>query len=95
MKHTDARSITPEAQREKRIIALNMREQGYSFVAIGEAIGVHGRTVQKWLARVAAEGVDAAIEGKPAGTRQGNSGKSRPSRNRRSARTSPTGCPTN
>lgn len=67
MKHTDARSITPEAQREKRIIALNMREQGYSFVEIGEAIGVHGRTVQKWLARVAADGVDAAIAGKPRG----------------------------
>ncbi len=38
MEHTDARSISPEAQREKRTIALNMREQGYSFTAIGEAI---------------------------------------------------------
>lgn len=67
MKPTDARSITPEAQRERRTIALNMRTQGYTFADIGQAVGVHARTVQKWLARAEAGGEESAIEGKPRG----------------------------
>lgn len=67
MKTPDARSISPEAQREKRGIALGMRDQGYTFVDIAKAVGVHSRTVQKWLSRVETEGLEAALAGQPRG----------------------------
>jgi transposase len=67
MKSPDARSIPPEAQREKRSIALTMREQKYTFEEIAQAVGVHSRTVQKWLARAGVDGEVAAINGKPRG----------------------------
>lgn len=37
----DARKLSPQEQREKRSTALRMREQGYTYKAIGEAVGVH------------------------------------------------------
>lgn len=41
---TDARKLSPQEQREKRATALRMREQGYTYKAIGEAVGAHPRT---------------------------------------------------
>lgn len=67
MNKPDARSISPEAQREKRIIALNMRERGDTFASISQAVGVHARTVQHWVSTAQAEGQAAAISGKPRG----------------------------
>jgi transposase len=67
MEISDARKIGSEAQREKRRIALNMREQGYTFEAIGQAVGVHARTVQKWISKVGIEGVAAVTAGKSRG----------------------------
>ncbi len=46
---SDARSLSPLEQRAKRAIALRMREQGYTYRAIGEAVGVHLRTVAHWV----------------------------------------------
>ena len=67
MNKSDARSITPDAQREKRIIALTMRARGDTFVSIAQAVGVNARTVQKWMARVESLGEASAIAGKPRG----------------------------
>ncbi|MBG4017233.1 helix-turn-helix domain-containing protein, partial [Pseudomonas aeruginosa] len=44
----DARKLSPQEQREKRSTALRMREQGYTYKAIGEAVGVHPRTIAHW-----------------------------------------------
>ena len=60
---SDARSLSPLEQREKRAIALRMREQGYTYRAIGEAVGVHLRTVAHWVAIAEHQGKEAAIEG--------------------------------
>ncbi len=67
MKPNDARSLPSAAQREKRTIALTMRSQKYTFDEIAQAVGVHSRTVQKWIFRSEQEGLDAAIAGKPRG----------------------------
>lgn len=67
MNKPDARSIPSAAQREKRIIALNMRERGDTFASISQAVGVHARTVQHWVATAESEGKAAAVCGKPRG----------------------------
>ena len=67
----DARKLNPDEQREKRTIALRMREQGYTFQATAEAVGVHPRTVAKWAAIAAQEGKQVAIKGGQRGTRMG------------------------
>lgn len=67
----DARKLSPEEQREKRTIALRMREQGYTFKATAEAVGVHMRTVAKWAETAAQEGKQAAIKGGQRGARAG------------------------
>jgi transposase len=67
MNKPDARSISPTAQREKRIIALTMRGRGDTFESIAEAVGVNARTVQKWVSRAETEGEASAIEGKARG----------------------------
>ncbi len=56
----DARKLSPQEQREKRSTALRMREQGYTYKAIGEAVGVHPRTIAHW-AQVA-EHINPAIK---------------------------------
>lgn len=45
----NARNLSPLEQREKRAITLRMREQGYTYRAIGEAVGVHLHTVAHWV----------------------------------------------
>lgn len=67
----DARKLSPEEQKEKRRTALRMRTQGYTFKAIGEAVGVHYRTVQYWWSRFQAEGRKAAVEGGRRGCKVG------------------------
>lgn len=67
----DARSLSPLEQREKRAIALRMREQGYTYRAIGEAVGVHLRTVAHWVEVAQHQGKSVAIEGGQRGSRPG------------------------
>lgn len=68
---SDARSLSPLEQREKRAIALRMREQGYTYRAIGEAVGVHLRTVAHWVATAEHQGKEAAIKGGQRGSLPG------------------------
>lgn len=67
----DARALTPEAQKEKRTTALRMRELGYNFQSIAEALGVHLRTVQHWASVSQSQGAEAAIAGGRRGARFG------------------------
>lgn len=67
----DARTLTPEAQKEKRGTALRMRELGYTFQSIAEALGVHLRTVQHWASVSQSQGSEAAISGGRRGARFG------------------------
>jgi transposase len=69
---TDARKLSPQEQREKRSTALRMREQGYTYQAIGEAVGVHPRTVAHWVQVAEHQGTAAAITGGQRGVRQGD-----------------------
>lgn len=68
---SDARSLSPLEQREKRAIALRMREQGYTYRAIGEAVGVHLRTVAHWVSVAERQGKEVAIEGGQRGSLPG------------------------
>lgn len=67
----DARTLSPEAQKEKRTTALRMREQGYTFQSIADALGVHLRTVQHWASVSLSQGTEAAIAGGQRGARFG------------------------
>ena len=44
----DARSLTKEAQEEKRLTAIRMRRQGFQFKDIAAAVEVHISTVFDW-----------------------------------------------
>ncbi|MDH1340231.1 transposase [Ectopseudomonas oleovorans] len=68
----DARKLSPQEQREKRSMALRMREQGYTYKAIGEAVGVHPRTIAHWAQVAEHKGEKAAIAGGQRGVRQGD-----------------------
>ncbi|WP_165675938.1 IS630 family transposase [Metapseudomonas otitidis] len=68
---TDARKLSPQEQREKRAIALRMREQGYTYKAIAAAVGAHSRTVAHWAHVAESKGEKAAISGGQRGARQG------------------------
>ena len=68
----DARKLSPQEQREKRSTALRMREQGYTYKAIGEAVGVHPRTIAHWAQVAEHKGEKAAIAGGQRGVRQGD-----------------------
>ena len=69
---TDARKVSPQEQREKRATALRMREQGYTYKAIGEAVDVHPRTVAHWAQVAEHKGTTAAITGGQRGVREGD-----------------------
>jgi transposase len=69
---TDARKLSPQEQREKRATALRMREQGYTYKAIGEAVAVHPRTVAHWAAIAERQGEKVAITGGQRGVRPGD-----------------------
>ena len=66
---THARKLSPQEQREKRATALRMREQGYTYKAIGEAVGVHPRTIAHWAQVAEHKGEKAAIAGGQRGVR--------------------------
>ena len=68
----DARKLSPQEQREKRSTALRMREQGYTYKAIGEAVGVHPRTIAHWAQVAEHKGEKATIAGGQRGVRQGD-----------------------
>jgi transposase len=57
--HRDARTLAPAAQEEKRRTAIELRQQGKSFVAIGTLLGVHYMTVSGWWERFEAGGPGA------------------------------------
>lgn len=67
----DARKLSTEVQREKRRTAFRMREKGHTIRAIGEAVGVHPRTVSYWFELARADGMDSVIEGGKAGRSYG------------------------
>src|SRR3546814_10646685 len=68
----DALKLSPQEQREKRSTALRMREQGYTYKAIGEAVGVHPRTIAHWAQVAEHKGEKAAIAGGQRGVRKGD-----------------------
>lgn len=66
----DARSLTKEAQEEKRLTAIRMRRQGFQFKDIAAAVEVHISTVFGWWKRYQAGGIPA-VEGDRRGRQQG------------------------
>ncbi len=68
---TDARKLNQDEQREKRTIALRMREQGYTFKETAKVVGVHERTVAKWADVAARMGLQTAIDGGQRGSTLG------------------------
>jgi len=70
MKKEDARSLPAAAQEEKRKQAVRMRKRGDTFKAIAESVGVHERTVIRWI-RVyesgGAKALNAKTKGRPTG----------------------------
>ncbi len=71
--HIDARTLPPAAQEEKRRIAVALREQGETFVAIAATVGVSRAIVATWWARYQAGGA----EGLASGTRGRRTGEQR------------------
>jgi transposase len=63
----DARKVGKVAQQEKRKTAFRMREQGHTFKSIGDAVGVHPRTVVRWFAMARTSGKKLVIKGGQAG----------------------------
>lgn len=59
MTHPDARTLPPDAQAEKRRLAMTLCEAGESFSAISRTLGVHYMTVSMWWDRYQAGGLDA------------------------------------
>jgi len=57
MEKEDARSLPAAAQEEKRKQAVRMRKRGETYAAIGETVGVHERTVIRWIRTWEKEGV--------------------------------------
>lgn len=70
MKKEDARSLPATAQEEKRKQAVRMRKQGHTYKAIGESVGVHERTVIRWIRTYENSGIKAIKakkQGRPMG----------------------------
>lgn len=71
MKREDARTISAQAQEEKRKQAIRLRGKGYSYKEIGDFVGVHFETVGKWVRAyntLGLEGIIAKKQGKSHGT---------------------------
>lgn len=58
----DARSLSKDAQEEKRLTAIRMRQQGFAYKDIAAAVDVHISTVFDWWKRYQSGGV-VALEG--------------------------------
>lgn len=63
MTHVDARTLPPAAQEEKRRIAVRLREQGETYVAIAATLGVSRAIVATWWARYELGGAAALVSG--------------------------------
>lgn len=70
MKKEDARSLPAAAQEEKRKQAVRMRKRGHTYKAIGESVGVHERTVIRWIRTYETRGT-AALKAKQQGRPMG------------------------
>ena len=68
----DARSLSVAEQREKRRIALRMKDLGYKSDEISRVVGVHKRTVDYWESQSKAKGRETAIEGGHRGSKYGD-----------------------
>lgn len=71
MELKDARTIRPDELRERRKQAVILYQQGKSYTAIGEVVGVHRNTVGQWIAMWKAEGakgLKAKASGRPVGS---------------------------
>lgn len=60
---TDNRKLSQEVQKEKRKIALRMREKGYSHEQISEVLDVHKNTVGNWISKSNKKRIEAVISG--------------------------------
>jgi transposase len=70
---TDARKLSPEAQKEKRRVALKMRESGYGYEEISRILEVHKNTIGNWVSKKNKKGIGAVIEGDKRGIKTGQS----------------------
>ena len=59
MKTEDARSLPAAAKEEKRKQAVRLRKQGMTYAQIANSVGVHERTVIRWIDAYKSEGVKA------------------------------------
>jgi transposase len=67
---TDARSLSPEAQEEKRRTAINLRKKGMTFQAIAEVVGVSRVAVSGWWKRYKETG-NKSLQAKKRGRKTG------------------------
>jgi transposase len=70
MKKEDARSLPAAAKEEKRKQAVRLRQRGQSYGDIAESVGVHERTVIRWIRTYEEEGtkgLKAKALGRPTG----------------------------
>lgn len=67
---TDARSLSAEAQEEKRKTAINLRNQGMKFQAIAEAVGVSRVAVSGWWKKYKKTGIKS-LQAKQRGRKTG------------------------
>ena len=70
MKKEDARSLPAAAQEEKRKQAVRLRKRGETYAAIAEVVGVHERTVIRWIRTWEKEGT-AALKSRKRGRPSG------------------------
>lgn len=71
MKREDARSLPAAAKEEKRKQAVRLRQRGQTYAAIAEVVGVHERTVIRWIRTYeesGAKGLKAKALGRPNGS---------------------------
>ena len=70
MKKEDARSLPAAAKEEKRKQAVRLRQRGRTYADIAESVGVHERTVIRWIRTYEQEGtkgLQAKALGRPTG----------------------------
>lgn len=71
MEKEDARSLSAAAKEEKRKQAVRLRQRGQTYADIAEVVGVHERTVIRWIRtyeHAGAKGLKAKALGRPLGT---------------------------
>lgn len=71
MSKKDARFLSIEVQNYLRQQAIRLRQQGKSFIAIGEYLGVHRNTAQEWWKQYSLDG-EAALNQQARGRKRGD-----------------------